>query len=145
MDIVALTSADPLWDKANHYMDNCGWEGGPRLAYMMRDGFLDWERVFVAVEDGNIAGYCSLQKDDYIPNLDYTPYVRFVFVGEPYRGARLSERLCMTAIAYAKSLGYDRVYLTSDHVGLYEKYGFIKLGDEPDQDGEPEGIFMHDC
>jgi len=142
MEIVALTCGDDLWDEAKRYAEKCGWVGGPWLAELMSEGFSDWERLFVAVDNGSIAGYCSLQKEDAYPNLPYTPYVRFVFVAEPYRGARLSERLCLAAIEYAKSLGFDEVYLTSDHVGLYEKYGFIKIGEEPNEDGSPESVFM---
>jgi len=141
MDIVALTSADPLWDQAKQYIDNCGWSGGPWLARLMDQGFADWERLFVAADDGKLSGYCSLQKEDFVP-LPYTPYIRFVFVGEPYRGARLSERLCLTACDYAKSLGFDKAYLTTDHVGLYEKYGFIKIGEVPNDDGSMESVFM---
>jgi N-acetylglutamate synthase-like GNAT family acetyltransferase len=27
-------------------------------------------------------------------------------------------------MAYAKELGFEKIYLVSDHVNLYEKYGF---------------------
>ena len=143
MEITAIDGADMRWDAARNYIANCGWDGGPHLANLMAAGFTDWERLFLALDHGRIAGYCTLQKDDYLPDLDYTPYVRFVFVDEAYRGARLSEQLCATAIAYARSLGFDRVYLTTDHVGLYEKYGFTKIGAEPDEEGSLESIFMH--
>ena len=33
------------------------------------------------------------------------------------------------ATAYARELGYEKVYLMSGEKGLYEKYGFEKLGD----------------
>ena len=33
------------------------------------------------------------------------------------------------AINYAKTLGYKKVYLMSSEKGLYEKYGFTKIGD----------------
>ena len=32
-------------------------------------------------------------------------------------------------VAYAQRLGYKKVYLKSEHHGLYEKYGFKKIAD----------------
>lgn len=31
-------------------------------------------------------------------------------------------------ISYTKELEYDKIYIMSGEIGLYEKYGFIKLG-----------------
>ena len=55
-----------------------------------------------------------------------------MFVGEPYRGKRLSQILINFVLVYAKGLGFDKVYLVSDHINLYEKYGFIKVDKKPD-------------
>ena len=67
-------------------------ERGAILANQMRQNkFNDWERVFVALEGDNIAGYCTFAAADCIPDVPYTPYVSFMFVGEEYRGDRLSE------------------------------------------------------
>lgn len=47
-----------------------------------------------------------------------------MFVGEKYRGNRLSQKLIIKAMAYAKDLGFKKIYLVSDHENLYKKYGF---------------------
>ena len=142
MKIKMLTYNDPLWEKTADYAENCSWEAGYKLSELMRNnGFLDWERVFVVLIDGNIAGYCTLSKNDCIPNVEYTPYVGFIFVGEPYRGNRISGKLCLTAIEYAKSIGFYRVYLVSDHINLYEKYGFIKIDEKEAPWGAMQTIF----
>jgi len=49
---------------------------------MKNQGFSDWERVFVALLDNNIVGYCTLSKKDCIANVTYTPYISFLFVDE---------------------------------------------------------------
>ncbi len=51
-------------------------------------------------------------------------YIGFIFVGEEYRGNRLSQQLIGYAIDYIKNIGYNKVYIVSDHENLYEKYGF---------------------
>lgn len=40
--------------------------------------FKPWERVFIAEEDGLIAGFCTLTEKDCIPKVDYAPFIGFV-------------------------------------------------------------------
>ena len=44
---------------------------------------------------------------------------------------------------HLKGLGFDKVYLVSDHVNLYEKYGFVKIDEKEAPWGAMETIFMH--
>ena len=60
---------------------------------------------------------------------DFSPFIGFVFVDEKYRGNRISEKLINAAIEYAIKIGYKKVYIMSGEHGLYEKYGFEKVGD----------------
>lgn len=88
---------------------------GKSLAQEMRAGsFTGWERVLAAVEENRIAGYCTVARTDCIPDLPYTPFIGYLFVGEAHRGARLSQRLIQRAMDYLGDLGFDRVYLVSD-------------------------------
>ena len=98
---------------------------------MRANHFSDWERVFAAQDGASFAGFCTFVKTDCIPNLSYTPYISTLFVGEEYRGNRLSEQLICAALKYAKQLGFHTVYLISNHVKLYEKYGFEKIDAKP--------------
>lgn len=133
MTITPLTRADARWDAVAEFAAGCSWSAGPLLARRMRsESYQDWERVFAAWTDGgDIAGFCTLAADDCLPDVPYTPYIGMVFVSEPCRGHRLSERLLRAASDYAATLGYSRVFLVSDHVGLYEKYGFSKVDERP--------------
>jgi len=79
----------------------------------------------------------------YIPDIPYTPYIGFVFVGERYRGKRLSGKLILSALAYAKELGFDQAYLISDHVNLYEKYGFVKIDEKEAPWGAMQSIYKY--
>ena len=147
MTIVPLTCADARWEAVADYAATCSWGAGSLLAQRMRSGaFNDWERVFAAfTDDGELAGYCTLAAEDCLPDVPYTPYIGMVFVGEPHRGHRLSEALLKTASDYAASLGFCRVFLVSDHVGLYEKYGFQKIDERPApwNPERTETVFFH--
>ena len=132
MTIQPLVFGDALWEAVADYADNCSWHAGKLLAEQMRaHSFQTWERVFAAVEDKQIAGYCTFTEQDCIPDVPYTPYIGFVFVGEEYRGHRLSEKMIRCAMAYAREQGFDKIYIVTDHVNLYEKFGFVKIDEKP--------------
>ena len=46
--------------------------------------------------------------------------------------SRISELMIQNVILYACGLGYEKIYIMSGEVGLYEKYGFEKVGDYED-------------
>lgn len=91
--------------------------------------FSDWETMFVAMVDNQIVGMVSLMKTDYYPLPEIYPWISSVFVTEEYRGHRISERLIEFANDYAKENGFYRTYIPSEHIGLYEQYGYHYLKD----------------
>jgi predicted N-acetyltransferase YhbS len=131
MNILAITQGDQYWNETIDFAEKCSWKAGPYLAELMKQNkFLDWERVIVALEDEKVVGYCTFSEKDEMPEIyDFTPFIGFMFVDEKYRGKRISEMLIRKAIIYAKDLGYEYIYIMSGELGLYEKYGFEKIGD----------------
>ena len=130
MEIHLMRKGHPLWEKLAAYAKECSWRAGPVLAEQMRKAaFRDWERVIAAEEDGHFIGYCTFTERDEMPEgCGYSPFIGFMFVDEKYRGQRLSETMIRRALDYAASLKFTRVYIMSGEKGLYEKYGFKKLG-----------------
>lgn len=132
MTIIPITNDNEIWENVANYAEQCTWSAGKNLAKEMRvNSFNDWERVFVALEGDCILGYCTLSENDCIPDVPYTPYISYLFVGEQFRGNRLSQKLIDFVMEYTKKLGFSKLYLVSDHVNLYEKYGFIKIDQKP--------------
>ena len=143
-EIIALKPGDPLWQAAADFADSSAWRAGPYLARMMRErAFLPWERVFLAREEGENAGYCALLRDDELPpEHGFFPFIGFVYVDERRRGRRLSEKMIGHAVAYAGKCGFPRVYLMSGEKGLYEKYGFRSLGEYETVFGTVDRLFV---
>lgn len=132
----------PLWEKTIEYASSCSWKAGPFLADMMRSASSDIIRVIAASQDGNIVGFCTLAHKDELPeDSEYTPAIGFVFVDEKARGKRVSQKMIDAASEYAGSLGYEYVYLLSGETGLYEKYGFTKIGDSDTIFGTTDRLF----
>ena len=109
MIIKAITASNEMWNKVKIYADSCSWKAGKSLANaMMNNGFKDWERVIVALNDDEICGYCTVAITDCIPDVHYTPYIGYLFVDEKWRGNRLSQRLIIYSMSYLKSVGFDK-------------------------------------
>lgn len=144
MKFLTITPADAMWEKVSQFALNCSWNAGKNLSRDMSENvFTDWERVIVALNDSDIAGYCTVAKKDCIPNVPYTPYIGYMFVNERYRGNRLSQKLISHAMSYLRTLGFQQVFLVSDHENLYEKYGFKVIDRKLAPWGEIEKIYMH--
>ena len=126
-----MTYSHPYWAKTADFADRCSWRAGRLLARKMRENdFGSNERVIAALCGDEIAGFCTFaDKDELPPEYDYTPFAGFVFVSEKYRGRRLSGMLLDTACGIARDRGFPFMYVMSGEKGLYEKYGFTKLGD----------------
>lgn len=131
MEIIAITKEHKLWRKTASFAKHCSWRAGGLLTVRMVENlFKPWERVFVALEDEKIIAFCTLTEKDEMPEQhDFAPFIGFIFVDDMHRGMRISEKLINAASDYAAELGFSTIYIMSDHIGLYEKYGFEKIGD----------------
>ena len=142
MDITIVD--DKLRNAVISYAENCSWRAGKELARLMRrNEFKDWEKVFAVCENGRIAGFCTItEKDELSPEYPFTPFIGFVFVEEEFRGRRVSGELIGAAVRHARKIGFENVYIMSGEVGLYEKYGFSKIGDFETIYGGTEQLFV---
>lgn len=147
MKIIVINKEHTLWDKTIRFAEKASWRAGRRLAERMKNNaFLDWEKVLIAVQDGEIIGFCVFENNGSVPEKfdDCHPFINSVFVDERYRGHRISEKLISSALQYARELGYQKVYLKSEHHGLYEKYGFRKIADYEPVTGLANQLFEID-
>lgn len=131
VEIYLMKKEHEYWNEIISFAERCSWKAGPFLAKKMQGNeFNEWERVCAICENGKVAGFSTFtERDELSEQYAFTPFIGFVFVDEKYRGKRLSERMIQHIISYAKRLGYEKVYIMSGEIGLYEKYGFLKLGD----------------
>lgn len=131
MEIELIRQGHPLWERTAAFARGSSWKAGPYLAGMMeRNAFQDWERVAVAMDGEHPAGYCVFAEKDELPEeYGFSPFIGFVYVDEKYRGRRISEQMIREVLRYAGTLGFRNVYLMSSEHGLYEKYGFEKIGE----------------
>lgn len=144
IEVHLMTAEHACWKETISLAKKCSWKAGPFLAEKMeKNDFLAWERVCAVCVDGVVAGYSAFAEKDELPEqYGFTPFIGFVFVDEQYRGRRLSGMMIQNINSYARKLGYEKIYIASGEIGLYEKYGFIKLGDYETVYGNTEQLFV---
>ena len=125
------------------YVKNFSWEEVREHTVRVIENweFEEWEAPFVAMADGRIAGMVTVMKTDYYPLPEIYPWISTLFVSEEYRGKRISEKLIDFANSYAKDLGFDKTYIPSSHVGLYEKYGYSYIKDIVNYGGDVDRLY----
>lgn len=131
IEIKAVEKDSELAKKLLRYVEECSWDDcKDHIAYMIRDWvFTDWETMFVAICGDDIVGMASIMKTDYYPLPEIYPWISCVFVSEEHRGNRISGQLIDYANQYAKSQGFEKSYIPSEFMGLYEKYGYVYVRD----------------
>jgi len=142
--IVKVERGTPLAEELVRFIENCSWEEvREHSAALVRNWeFAENEAVFAALADGRIVGMATLMNTDYYPLPDIFPWVSGVFVDEEYRGNRISGRLIERANEYARELGYDRTYIPSPYIGLYERYGYRYIRDIVSYGGGTDHLFV---
>lgn len=98
-------------------------------------------RLLLLTEGEELLAFCDLAEKDEIET-DLTPWIGFVYTFPKHRGNRHSEKLINHALELAKSDGHKQVYISSNEVGLYEKYGFKPLQKMTDVWGGETQVFV---
>jgi GNAT superfamily N-acetyltransferase len=104
--------------------------------------FEEWETPLVALAGDCIVGMVTIMKTDYYPLPEIYPWISTLFVSEEYRGHRISKKLIDFANEYAKDIGFDNTYIPSEHIGLYEKYGYSYIRDIRNYGGGTDRLYV---
>lgn len=75
------------------------------------------------IQDNNLIGFISLFRYEDEKNKELTPWYATMYVKKEYRGKGYSRILNDEIIKEAKKLGYNKVYLKTNLVNYYEKFG----------------------
>lgn len=83
---------------------------------------------YLLMKDEELIGCAGLITNDFISRGDLYPWVCAIFIGEKHRGNAYSSLLIEKAKTDSKASGFENLYLCTEHIGFYEKYGFNYIG-----------------
>ena len=94
-------------------------------------------------ETGGVAGFYQLLERETVTRQELSPWISPLFVHPAHRGRALGERLLRHARRTAGGLGFPNVYLATDHIGYYERYGFEEIGLDVFPSGRLTKLYRH--
>ena len=102
--------------------------GVPEDAYLeCMDANLQGETEYgwyLCLDGGRIVGGLGVIENDFHDRPDLAPNVCAVYTEEAFRGRGIAGRLLKAAVEDMRAKGITPLYLVSDHVGFYERYGW---------------------
>lgn len=84
-------------------------------------------KLFFLLDGENIVSFVTLTRQDCIRDENMFPWLGFLYTYPAYRRNRYSEKLLKYAEEQVISDAHPIVYIATDHIGLYEKYGYTYL------------------
>lgn len=122
------------------------WRTGKYLFELLKSNqfFLKFgtnAKVLMLVDDNNLLAFCTLSQKKYDINSELSPWLGCVYTFPEYRGNRYSEKLMQHAERIVCELGKDKLFVSTKHEELYEKYGYIYYGLMTDWRNEKQRVY----
>lgn len=127
-------------------IEKCAWGAGQYLARLLKENQLqemvgENALVLLLTEGDTLISFCTYAPLDDIQPTDLSPWIGFVYTFPEYRGHRYMGKLLDYAQCLAAIMGKEAVYISTNHTGLYETYGYSFYRMEKDIDGEDSRVY----
>lgn len=99
-------------------------------------------KVLLLTDSDNLVSFCTYAEKDDIQPTDLTPWMGFVYTFPEYRGHHYVGLLMEEIERLARKDGVSEVYISTNHIGLYEKYGCEFKAEMKDMAGEMARVYV---
>lgn len=141
---ITLRERPELMDAAAQWFHS-KW-GVPKEAYLeCMDAYLseaDEYGWYLCLDGDLIVGGLGVIENDFHDRKDLSPNVCAVYTDEDYRNKGIAGKLLNMVVDDMKDHGITPLYLVTDHIGFYERYGWEFLC-MVQGDGEPDMTRMY--
>lgn len=137
-------------DNKEYWLEQIGgsdWGAGKFLYSLLKDGRL-WEfvgdnaKVLLLVEGDELISFCTYAQKDDIRDTDLKPWIGFVYTFPQRRGQHCVGKLFDAIADIARAENVRQAYISTDHTGLYEKYGCEFYRMMPDIEGKMSRVYV---
>ena len=110
-------------------------------AYLSGETEYGWD---LCLRGDRIIGGMGVIENDFHDRKDLAPNVCAVYTEEAYRGQGIAGRLLDLTVEDMRKKGITPLYLVTDHVGFYERYGgeFLCMA-QGDDEPEMTRVYIH--
>lgn len=98
-------------------------------------------RILMLTDGENLISFCTLAKMDDVQPTSLTPWIGWVYTFPQFRRKRMCEKLLSHAESVAKQDGAEYTYISTNHIGLYEKFGYEFLSEMTDINNESTRVY----
>ena len=98
-------------------------------------------KVLILTSEDELISFCTYAEKDDIQPTELTPWIGFVYTFPAYRGHRHVGRLFLEIEKLAKAEGVQDIFISTGHIGLYEKYGYEFYQMMNDINGESSRVY----
>ena len=110
-------------------------------AYLRGKTELGW---YLCLEEDRIVGGMGVVENDFHNRKDLSPNICAVYTEEAYRNQGIAGNLLNMTVNDLSQKGITPVYLVTDHVGFYERYGWEFLCMvQGDGESEMSRMYIH--
>ena len=96
------------------------------------------------VDGDKLVSFCTFAPLDDIQPTELSPWIGFLYTFPDYRGHHYAGMLLDYAESIATVMEREYIYISTNHVGLYEKYGYEFYKMEKDIHGENSRVYRKD-
>jgi GNAT superfamily N-acetyltransferase len=133
-----------------HWLDEiarCDWDAGQYLCELLKEDKLselvgEGVRVIMLTEGDELVSFCTLAAKDDVQPTELTPWIGWIYTFPRHRGSRRAGLILSHAEALAKADGHENIYISTNHVGLYEKYGYTFYKTMKDIGGDDTRVYV---
>ena len=99
-------------------------------------------KVLLLTDDKELISFCTYEKINDIQSKEQTSWVGFVYTFPEYRGHHFAGLLFEKIEYLAKEDCVSEVYISTNYIGLYEKYGCEYKTQVKEMNGELSRIYV---
>ena len=137
-------------DRQNHWLEEIkrsDWGAGAFLHKLISNKTFfkavgEGSKVLMLIDGDELISFCTYAQYDDIQPTELTPWMGFIYTFPKHRDHRYIGLLLEEIERLAKEEHISEVYISTNHIGLYEKYGCEYRTQMNDMDGELSRIYV---